>query len=229
MPPAVPIGFDAATVAAASFTFTTPVRAKAGDLMFAVLAAAPGHAGLAAGVADAQGWTVHASTSALGIASLFLMSREVVEGDGEITVTMQAGTLYLGAIAVYRGIDLGSAPLAGLNAVSASTSFECPSHTLTAYSDLYIGAAFVSTAATAVAPPAGTTERHEEQTGGRTLELFDYFHEATGATGTKTATTAGAQSGIAASIAFHASGVRGSGKAFKITPPGAIGLPTEGV
>jgi hypothetical protein len=110
-----------------------------------------------------------------------------------------------------------------------ASNFVCPARELAAYSDLYIGLVLVTTAATAVTPPAGCLERHEEQAGGRTLEVFDLLAEATGTTGTKVATVAAAQDGLTASIALAAAPVIGFGKSFTFEPIGAIGLPDEGV
>jgi hypothetical protein len=96
--------------------------------------------------------------------------------------------------------------------------------------DMYLGIAGVTSASVSVTPPAGTTEREDQAiTGGRELETFDLHPEATGATGTKTATTGANQSGVAISVALAAAPLIAVDRTIKLDPPGTIGLPTVGV
>lgn len=130
---------------------------------------------------------------------------------------------------VFRGLNPG-APLGSSSSidVAASTNFACPSRVLAAYSDLYLGIA-VAKAAVAVTAPAGTTSRAAAAASGHGVNVFSFLLEAPGATGTKTATTAGAQSGIAASLALPADALVGFGKSFTFDPSGAPGLPLKGI
>lgn len=139
------------------------------------------------------------------------------------------GSTTLSCVLVYRDLaDVATISASG-SEIAASTNFVCPSRTLARYSDLYLGIVAIRSAGVAVTPPAGTTERYEDTTGGHTLEAFELRAEAPGATGTKTATTAAAQTGTANSMALAVNGIRGSNKSIKISPAGCIGLPTEGV
>lgn len=232
MPPAVAVATAEILVdAGADFaTSTIPSNAKAGDTLVAIIALDSADAGLDPD--DADGWELledHAGPNS----NLWIFRRAFEAGDSGAVSIELLGTLGnpgAGALLVYRGLDPSAAAVgASSSSIAAATNFVCPSRILTRYSDLYIGVVVVDTAATAVAPPAGTIERREVQHTGITLEVFDYLAEATGSTGTKTATTAGAQSGIASSVALAAAGLIGAGKSFTFDPVGAPGLPTEGI
>jgi hypothetical protein len=118
--------------------------------------------------------------------------------------------------------------------VNASTAFACPSLTLTTYSDLYLGIAWVNGATVAVTAPASTTKRldaaQSETPIGASGELaiFELLAEAVGSTGTQTAHTVAPRIGIAAAVALKALPPL---LAPAITPdiPGAIGFVTVGV
>ncbi len=230
MPPAIPIAQATGTVGAQSFTFTTPATTKEGDSMIAILAVPFLNDGPDFDDDELEGWEELTRLNGGG-ASLWILRRIAELGDpGTIEIPfLDALSWGLGVIAVYRGLAVADPVGATVAVIAASTSFACPAQVLDTYSDLYLGIAFVNTAATAVTPPGGTTERHEEQAGGRTLEVFELLAEATGTTGVQTATTGAAQSGLAASIALATNPIIGFGKSFTVDPIGSIGLPSEGI
>lgn len=234
MPPA---SFVAATAGSAGVgddfaTFQIPAIAKPGDTLVAIVALDADDTGLDTDAVLELGWSELNDFGSPG-SNLYAFRRELAQGEASGVAFELLGTLTnpgLAAMLVYRGLDNGAAVVGATGSViTASTNFVCPSRVLTSYSDLYLGIVLVDTAATAIAPPGGTTERLELQTTGRTLAVFDFLAEATGSTGTKTATTGANQSGIAAAIALAALPIVGFGKAFAFDPIGTIGLPSKGV
>lgn len=230
MPPVVFVDKVAGTVNAGVVSFAPPVLTKPGDTLLAVVLLDPANADFDPTSAVSAAWE-NLATHQGANAAVFVARRIAAADDGaEVELELTGPGLWvLAVLLVYRGLD-PAAPLVASSAsdVNASTNFVCPSRALTTYSDLYLGIAGVSSAAVAVAPPAGTTERYDAGAGGRELEVFDFLAEATGATGTKTATTGANQSGIAASYALAALPVQtAQGVAFD--PAGAVGLPVRGV
>lgn len=232
MPPAVFIasadvdvssGVDAATA-------TIPSNTKALDTLVAIIALNSADAGLDPDAA--VGWELVADHAGPN-SNLWILRRAFEEGDSGIVSIELLDALAndgAGALLVYRGLDVSADVVEASEAsIVASTNFACPARVLTRYSDLYIGAVVVDTAATAITAPAGCTERIEVQNTGITLAAFDFLLEATGSTGTKTATVGANQSGIAASIALAAGALIGFGKSFAFDPTGAPGLPAEGI
>lgn len=213
-------------------TFQIPSIVKAGDTLVAIVALDSADLGVDSDSVEDSGWERINDFAGPG-SNLWAFRRERALGDTSGIAFEFFGTLGnpgAAALVVYRSVPAGTPPVGASHAsIAASTNFGCPSRVLTSYSDLYLGIVFVETAATAVAPPAGATERIEVQGGGVTLAVFDYLAEATGSTGVKTATTGANQSGIAASIALAADAIVGVGKAFAFDPVGAIGLPSKGV
>jgi hypothetical protein len=211
--------------------FQTPTATKARDTLIAILATADTNDG--PDLTDLDGWIEEAAfTFAATSSKVWVLRREAQIGDtSTVEIPFLDATAWgLGVLAVWRNLNTGSDVVAsGSTAVAASTNFPCPTLALTTYSDLYVGIALVTSAATAVAPPAGGTELAELQSGGRTLEVFQRLPEAVGATGAQTATTGANQSGGAAAIALAADPIIGFGKSFAFDPVGAIGLPSEGV
>lgn len=216
-----------------TMTFTVPALAKHGDHLIAVIACSTLVDGLSEEPVNDPWEDVGGPTISAG-GVRFMVVRHVfdVENDPP-TLDMQLNdvpTFALGVLLAYEAlVDGGIAEGATATSIVASTNFVCPSVTLGAYSDLYLGLVCVTSAGVAVTPPGGSTERHEQLSGGRTLEVFELLAEAAGATGTKTATTAGAQTGTAGSVALPAVPVVGAGKTFALNPIGTIGLPVVGV
>ena len=230
MPPAIPVATVAAVAGAQAFTFTTPATTKVRDSVLLVLATDSTN-GPDLTAASSSGWSQLGSFTS-GASKIWLLRREaLLEDTGNVSIPFLAALAWgIGAALVYRNLNTGAALVGSSStAIAASTNFVCPAQVLGQYSDLYLGIVLVTSAATAVAPPAGCTERIEVQTGGRTLEVFDVLAEATGTTGTKTATTGAAQTGIAASAALSADAIVGYGLQFSFDPIGAIGLPSKGV
>jgi hypothetical protein len=215
-------------------TFLTPSTVALGDTLLLAVTSFD----LTNGAADASqlpgGWGVVASylsTSAQIVTILRRIATDTEPPSHAITLT--GITSACGALVVYRGLDSGAAVVAGaISDIVASTSFVCPSLTLTTYSDLYLGIAWVSNGSVAVTAPAGTTKRldaAQTPTGAPCeLAVFELLEEATGPTGTQTATTAAAHNGLAAAIALKTLPPL---PAPAITPdiPGAIGFVTVGV
>lgn len=229
MPPAVfvdkAVGVD---TAGDLITFTLPATVRAGDVLLALVAGDPTQTGPTAD--SLLEWSL-LTTLAVGPAIVYVLRRTATDDEGVSTAIAFNGAWLMGVLMDYRGVDAAAAAIGSAIAnIAASTNFACPSETLARYSDLYLGIAVVTSAATGVTPPAGTIERHEQQAGGRTLEVFELLAEAPGATGTKTATTGANQSGVAASIALAAlPTLHGLDYPIVLDPPGTIGLPMEGV
>lgn len=215
-------------------TCLTPSATKTGDtLLFVVPAIASGTGAVDVGQLPA-GWSVIGSFISAGARIVTVLRRVATDAEPPShAITVSGVTAAGGALLVYRGLDAGAALIAGAIAdVSVSTNFPCPTQTLTTYSDLYLGIVFVQSASVVVTQPGGTTERFdaaEAPTGAPSeVEVFELLKEATGATGTQTATTAATQSGLAASVLLKTLPAL---PAAVIVPdiPGAIGLVTVGV
>ncbi len=238
MPPAVFVAAAAGTYDPFSedCSFALPSATKPGDTLIFVIASPSGDTlnGDATLASNDFLEFVDAPFPPSGDPSRIMVCRKIFEASDGPSITIDLndpGNPILCAVLVYR--DLANVASLGASGTETAgvptTNFVCPSRTLTRYSDLYLGIVTIATAAVAVTPPAGTTERFEQQISGCTLEVFEFLKESAGATGTKTATTVANQQGGAISIALSTNGPRGFGKAIKISPAGCIGLPTEGV
>jgi len=236
MPPAGFIAAAGATLSidgagATRLTALVPSTVQPGDSLLFVIAANDLTTGDVAPSALPGGWsTLERLATATRVANVLRRVATDTEPASHTIATVGttgAGIPVGGVLLVYRGLDTGAAQVGGaIVDVTASTAFPCPSLTLAAYSDLYLGIAMNTTVATYV-PPAGATERFEAGTSVE-LEVFELLREATGATGTQTATASAAVSGLAAAIALRALPPL---PAPAITPdvPGAIGFVTVGV
>jgi hypothetical protein len=233
VPPASFVGSSIGTCSnvALQAQFTLPPATKEGDTILLIIGAPTPNAGPNLAALD-PAWEL-AATFASGAGKVWIVRRAAQADElGNLALPFPDGfpAAGLGLCAVWRNLDTGHAIVASASAaIAASTNFACPTVNLAFYSDLFVGVAFVLTAAVNVTPPAGATERAEVQASAMTLEVFDRLREATGATGAQTATTAANQSGIAGSIALAANPLVGFGKSFTLDPPGGIGLPVEGV
>lgn len=230
MPPALFITKVAATApSSTTWQIALPAAAKPGDTVLLVVGCDTGQTGLNA--ASSPGWESIGNTAIVGSRAI-LLRYELTGAEGPtITATMTgARTWGFGAALVYRALAKGE-PIVGQSSttITSSTNFSCPGIALVRYSDMFLGVVVVTSAATAVTPPAAGTERDEQQSGGRTMEVFEVLKEAPGGTGTQTATTGANQSGLAASFAIVAGPLLASDKVIAFEPSGAIGLPTEGV
>lgn len=233
MPPATIVGTAAGTVVGDTITFQMPLRAQEGDVLLAVLAFPPGIVSSfevdAAGTHD-NALITDVDYRAGALADLFVVQLPFSSDIGAtLTLIADASPLWsLAALLVAREFEVGAASVEGSADVAASTNFACPSLVLPRYSELYVGVAVVTSAATAVTPPAGCVEHIERQVAGRTLAVFTYYHEANTATGAKTATTGAAQSGLAAALAYRAKMTLPAVE-LKQSAPGAIGFVDIGV
>jgi hypothetical protein len=228
--PAAFIAAAEATYAAGPLTFTilTPPATKVGDSMIALIGTDSATSTIASSPA---GWTTLATYTTAARRFFVLRKPATDEEPASHVFTMSSAVDQQAVMLVYRGLDTNFGVIEGsATQITTSTSFICPSRTLVAYSDLYLGIAFVSSAAVAVTNPGGTTERHDATDGAiaTSLEVFELLPEATGATGTKTATTAATQSGLAVSILLS---VLPPVPAQSLVPdvPGAIGFTSVGV
>lgn len=122
-----------------------------------------------------------------------------------------SGAPLLGVIVAYRGLDPDAALVAASAvAAMATTSVVCPSLTLTAHRDLYLGWCGANNNTASAIPPAGTTERVDQgaaQSGFNRAVAFDFVPTASGATGTHTVTMSLAVTGVAAAYALRVQGV----------------------
>lgn len=236
MPPQIYVASANATYVAASGTMTfptpSPASLRAGDWMYIVLALESAVATINTidGVALVDsGWSQMTNAVVGGTRKWIVFGRELAgdEGANVVVVLDTLAVLGAGVVLVYRNTN-GNAYEGSVSAVAASVNFICPSRTLTTYSDLFLGVTWARLGSV-MTPPAGATERIENTATDGTLAVFDVLPEVVGATGVKTAVGGTARNGFAGSLAIQASGLRAVGKVFAISPPGAIGLPTEGV
>lgn len=209
--------------------FIVPATAKPRDALIVIVAADDAADGPDFDELGST-WEELAELDASTGRKLWVLRHEVAVGDvGALRIPFDVQPA-IGVLIVLRNVNLGAAAVgSSATAIAASTNFVAPSRGLAAYSDLFLGVVLVESAAVAVGHPANTTEVIENQYDGQTLEVFAYYREDVGASGTKTATTGAAQSGIAASIALAADPVIGAGKSFDVDPVGTFGLPSFGV
>lgn len=236
MPPAAFIAASGATLSiggtgATRLTALVPSTMQPGDALLFVIAANDRTTGDVAPTALPDGWNVldrfATATRVVNVLRRIATDTEPPSHTIVMVGTTGAGIAVGGVLLVYRGLDSGAPRVdGGIVDVTAATAFPCPSLTLAAYSDLYLGIAMNTTVAT-FAPPAGATERFEALSNVE-LEVFELLREAAGATGTQTATASGTVSGLAAAVAFKTLPPL---PAPAITPdvPGAIGFVTVGV
>lgn len=232
MPPANFVGSAIGVVGVQDLTLSMPTNVRARDTLLIAFATDDSHGGPDFDADELADWALIGTFSGPS-STMWVMRREAQPGDvGSVVVPMldPLSDPAIGVLIAYRNLDPAAAIVgASGTSIASSTNFVCPSRALAAYSDLYLGFVYVEGGEVAVTPPVGTTERLEVQSDGITLEVFELLAETPGATGTKIATIAGSDLGIAASIALSANALVGFGKSFSFDPIGAIGLPSEGV
>lgn len=243
MPPVLFIGVSAATYddggpGAATMTIAPSTTTRPGDSILAVFAMAEALLDVVAingeAVAD-SGWGEIVDLE-VGSWKLIVFRRTATDSDPASYVfafeDVPGPANAMGVALSYRGLS-DAAPIGSSGVeISNSTNFACPSRTLTTFSDLYVGIAFASESDPRFTPPDGGRERYDATGSGgvvASLAVFDYQHESSGPTGVQTAIADPLATGIAASIAFAAEGIRGVGKTLVSDVPGAIGLPEDGV
>jgi hypothetical protein len=235
MPPAGFIAAVGATIVVSGLSRLTalvPSTVKPGDTLLFVVAGDDITTGDVAPSSLPAGWSVLARlATATRVCNVLRRIATLTEPPSHTIATIGVTGLSIpiaGVLLVYRGLDAGAALVdSGIVDVGFSTAYPCPSLTLATYSDLYLGIAASNTMLT-FTPPAGTTERFEALSN-LVLEVSELLAEATGPTGTKTATASVAGvGGLAAAIALKALPPL---PAPAITPdiPGAIGFATVGV
>ncbi len=210
MPPAAFIASAGATPAiggtgATSLTALVPSTVQPGDTLLFVVAANDLTTGDVSPSSLPAGWSV-LGRLATATRVVNVLRRVATDTEPASHTIVTVGTTGLtiatgGVLLVYRGLDVGAAPVSGgIVDVAASIDFACPSLTLAAYSDLYLGIAMNATVAT-FTPPAGGTERFEALSN-VALEVFEVLKEAIGATGTQTATISAPSNAPASSAAM---------------------------
>ncbi len=232
MPPALPVASIAGVPGATSITFITPEQAKPGDTLLAIVATASTNDGPDYDADELEGWEEVAELTGSGQTIWILRRIAVADDTGNVEIAFLEALAdpAIGTLLVLRNLDTASDAIeSGATAIAASTNFVCPARTLTTYSDLYLGIVLVDNDTLGVTVPGGTTELLDHYGAVMSLCVFAYLHEATGTTGTKTGTVGLPSDGIAASILLKANPIVGFGKSFSFDPPGAIGLPSEGV
>lgn len=231
MPPISFVGASTATqtpIGNGPVVATTPSLVKRGDLLLFVIAQNDNTNTVPAPPA---GWTLFASQGDTN--GRVLIHWRIVTDDEAPSHALQLanGTLRCAAVLLaYRAAADRAVVLSGGGNVTATTQFTCPSLNVVQHSELYLGVCQCTTAAVAITSPGGTTQRHSANGTGtdNSILVFDTLPEAIGASGTKTATTAAAQSGIAMAFLVRA---QPAVAAPELVPdiPGAIGFVEIGV
>lgn len=211
-----PVGVQFVAAAAATFTIplitalgniVTPDGITVGDTML-IAASTLTVNGLPA--APPTGFTLLVALQSTATARCAVYRR--IATGAELTsydIPFQNGALVTTALMlVYRLLD-GSAALVGSAIVDvvANTAYPCPSQTLVATTDLYVGLCSTFSDPATYTPPVGTTERLDAAfvvDEAQAACAFDFQPGTTGATGTLTATASNSTNGIAVSLAFKA-------------------------
>jgi hypothetical protein len=241
MPPATFVGVSPVIASHGStITLSTPSNVQARDTLLCFLWSGETNDSTLSTAALPNGWSLlSALTNLSGFRNAaWLLRREVTDAEPATHTFAETATgsgwPLVAVILAYRGLNNG-APLVGADGVSyiaaaTTTLFVCPSQTLTTYSDLYLGFAGDHSTGTSMVPAQATkrVDAHATTEGQPHLVAFDLLPEATGATGTQTATLSASDFGAAVSYALAVLPVL---PAPAITPdiPGAIGFVTVGV
>jgi len=231
MPPAIYVAGDTAgaPAGASELELLTPSTTRAGDTMLAIVVT---HVDVEVEVGDE--WTILADLTTPEDGRITILRRPARDGDASsVSLPFAGGSAVersIAALLILRGVD-PHAELVASDAVdvSGAQEFPCPSLELAAYSDLYLGIVAAISDETTFAQPSDARLLIEGDGDGMTIAVFGRWPETPGPTGTQEATAALEVAGVAAAIALSADALRGLGKSFAFDPPGAIGLPTEGV
>lgn len=213
-------------------TFAAPTKMQRGDQLVVIMASQGAEFISSTNIT----WEfVDAFTSPTRLRGVAVYRHVVTDADPtsysiDLNVTQET----LGALLLYRGLDV--APIVGGSAVdfTAVASFPCPSRTLTRYSDLYLAIVLLNPSGSVDGNPPGSfgplAYFTQSALGVSTLRLYvaHYIAETVGATGALSPASVGNQSGIAASVALQGLPAP-SGPSFNPPISGAIGLPTEGI
>lgn len=188
-------------------TITTPSGIAVGDTML-IIASTSAVNGLPASAPTGFTQLVALQSAATARCAIY---RRVATGSelASYDLAFQNSALLTTALMlVYRGLD-GAAALVGsaIADVTATTVYSCPSQTLAATTDLYIGLCSTFADPNTYTPPIGTVERIDTTFNVDEVQAvcaFDVQPGATGATGTRTVTASNSTSGIAVSLALKA-------------------------
>lgn len=198
---------------------TTPSFARPGDILIAAIGCFDArnidatisedlvHAGITYHI-DPTAWTILSRQIQTNDVAMLL--RHVVT-DAEpaawgFGLTGVSTHLLQGALLLYRSIDAGAALIDSHNtAIAAATNWNAPSVNLTHKTDLFLGLHYCRSAGAVITAGSNYTNRYHNEDGGGSSSILiaDWHLEATGASGTKPATTAGNQSGIVASYSVQ--------------------------
>jgi hypothetical protein len=222
-------------------TLAAPTRCKKGDRIVAFIAAADwGGVSFASPDTDEAWEDVLDSEHQVGVVDIRLavITRIFDPADPAAMSVMLSGEpedLAWCAIAYRAAVeDLAEGVINDGNeaAFEAETDVVFPSIDFPEYSGLFIGVA-ISGDNQAATCPAGTNERFDgsgDTDGVVRLLVMDWLPEAAGASGTKTATLAGASDGFCLSFGLRAGGLLGGKSLSGVGPQvGMLGLPRRGV
>lgn len=197
-------------------TFATPDGTRTGDVMIIFVATDAGAPATPESLPT--GWTQIALLHADSEIVLFVF-RRIANGEDPSThvIQMSGGAVSVGsAMVVYRGLntlsDLIDSGITDCDPSGLPTNnFPCPSLTIEALTNLYLGCVWTIDGNPAIANPPETTEILEfSQISNsfdpvdRSFEIFEFIPGEIGATGNKRSTTDSPHVGIASSILLKA-------------------------
>jgi len=187
-----------------SLTLNRPAGTQANDTLIAQVTAA---GGTGTTITTPTGWTLIATTTNGTNVRTSTYRHLAAGGDPANWVwTLSGSKPAAGGIAAYTGVDTTNPIDATASATAnATTSHVAPTVTTTAWNDLHIAVHGLTTATT-VTPTAGATERHDRASAGTTpvtAELADTPLTGPGATGTRSAISAGAASSASQTITLR--------------------------
>ncbi len=205
-PPAPPIAFRSVATAANNTTTSLivprPAGVVSGDVMVAVVDVRQNPTATAP-----AGWS-EVSMTPNGTTYRQFVYTKVATGSEPTSYTFgfNQSRRASGAIAAYSGVSTTSPVESFTAATASSAAITAPSATTVATQAMVVGAFSINNSS-AIAPPAGMTERAEIASGSAIkTEVADYVQTSPGATGAKTATAATATANIGQLIVLRPAG-----------------------
>lgn len=210
-------------------TFARPAF-KQNDLMVVHLAAAVTVTG--SGATPPSGWTlIRFDLDGSGIGSWTYYKVAGASEPNSYTFSVSTGINLIGGIRAYRGIDPATPFQTSAGATTSGTSLVAPSITTTTDSALVVTFySILPGASSTYTPPANTTERYDYsnvQNHWKTISGDDFMRPSAGATGTQTATSSLAGSGLAQIAAFKKLTGNATDGSCGFTTQGPAPLPIE--
>lgn len=216
--------------------FAAPSKVQAGDELIFVLAAAGTE--FVSSIDSTMDYvdTIASATSKRGFQ--IYRRRATAAEPSSYTFNLSVTHDCIGALLVYRNVDVASASL-GSSAVDivATSLWTAPARTFVKPTDLFLGVALqLPNAAGGIIYPFDCTSRAEfvqaqQVFQAMRLAIFDYAPDVIGLTNTKSFTFISSGSGACASILLPGVSPPGNQQRLSYLPPapGAIGLPIDGV